>query len=282
MKRQQKSSWVRGVRPLFWWLLLVLVLFSIHLNQQLLEQTRLYFTVSLNGQPLPYPVTVAWDGKPIQSGENISLGNHRFAITGPKTGSFTTNLSIWYGKHDLGEIRLVRSMGRLSVKADPPAEWITISGPEFSTNLQDSSGADLKVPTDSYNVGAQYRRWSGSQTASVMEDLVSSVTFSPKFGAVDLTCNRDGATYRLQNASGQVIVSDNLPVVVGDLPVGDYQATALYHSRTMQKSVHVEAGVTNDVALQFVLGTVQLETTPPGAEVRMADGSYLGQTPLLL
>jgi hypothetical protein len=145
---------------MLWWLLLVAVLFTIRTHQRLLEKTRLSFSISLTGQPVPYPVLVTWDGRPITSGDKISLGNHRFTISGPKTTSFTTNLSIWYGRHDLGAIALARSTGTLSVKAEPAALTIAISGPEFSTNLQDSGGANLILPTDSYTVNAQYRRWS--------------------------------------------------------------------------------------------------------------------------
>jgi PEGA domain len=276
----EKKAWVW--RPLLWWLLLVLVLFGIRSNQRMLEQTRLLFSISLNGQPLPYPVTVTWDGRPINSGDKIPLGSHRFAITGPKTDSFITNLSVWYGRHDLGDISLMRSMGALSVKADPPALSITVNGPEFSTNLQDSSGASLTVPTDLYSVSAQYRRWPDSQTVSVTEDSTMPVTFSPKFGTMHLACNRDGATFQLRDESRQIQESGSLPATVSDLPPGNYQATVLYHGRTMQKSILLQADMTNEMPFQFVLGAVQLETMPSGAQVRTTDGNYLGQTPLLL
>ena len=108
----RQRSWVRGLRPLLWWLLLFLVLYGIRLNEQLLEQTRLFYSISLNSQPLPYDVAITFDGRPIISGENIPLGNHRFEITGKNTDPFATNLFIWYGRHDLGEIRLKRSMAR--------------------------------------------------------------------------------------------------------------------------------------------------------------------------
>jgi hypothetical protein len=39
--------WRRILRPLFWWLLLVLVLFAIHTHQRLMEKTRLEFTVTM-------------------------------------------------------------------------------------------------------------------------------------------------------------------------------------------------------------------------------------------
>ena len=48
----RQRGWMRGVRPLFWWLLLVRVLLGIRTHQRLSEQTRLLFSVSMSGQPL--------------------------------------------------------------------------------------------------------------------------------------------------------------------------------------------------------------------------------------
>lgn len=267
---------------MLWWLLLVAVLFTIRTHQRLLEKTRLYFSISLKGQPVPYPVLVTWDGRPITSGDKISLGQHHFAITGPKTTSFVRDLSIWYGRHDLGEIALARSMGTLTVKADSAALSIAISGPEFSTNLEGSPGANLYVPADQYAVSAQYRRWSDSRTVSVTEGSVTPITFFPKFSAVDLSCNRGGATFRFQSDSGQIQESGNLPATVTDLPAGNYQARIYYHGQTMQKSMFLQAGMTNGMPFQFELGAAELQTTPSGAEVHSEDGNYLGQTPLLV
>lgn len=272
----------RVLLPLVWWLLLVAVLFAIRTHRRLVEETRLYFSISLKGQPLPYPVTVTWDGRPIVSGEKISVGNHRFAVAGPKTTSFSTNLSIWYGRHDLGDITLARSTGTLSVKADPAALSIAITGPEFSTNMEDSSGAELTLPTDQYTVSAQYRRWSDSRTVSVTDGSVSPVSFAPKFSTVNLSCNRDGASYQFQSDNGQIQESGNLPSTVDDLPAGNYQARVYYHGLTMQRSISLQAGTTKDMPFQFELGAAKLETTPSGAEVHSEDGNYLGQTPLLV
>jgi hypothetical protein len=276
-------GWMRGVRPLLWWLLLVLVLYGIRTHQQLSEQTRLYYSISLNGQPLAYYVAITFDGEPIKSGDNIWLGSHRFEVTGPNTDPFATNFAIiWYGRHELGEIRLKRSTGALSVKAFPPAQVIAISGPEVSTNLPDSSGAILTVPTGSYTVSAQYRHWSDSQMVPVSRDTMSPATFSPRFGALRLTCNKNDATYRLEFDNGQSVDSGNLPATVIDLPTGSYRLTIGYHNRQTQKFAVVEASVTNEVPIQFVYGAAQLETVPSGAEVLTANGNYLGQTPLLL
>jgi hypothetical protein len=89
--------WRRVLRPLFWWLLLVLVLFGIHTHQRLMEKTRLNFNATLAGH-MPFPEDVAtFDGQPAFSGQNISLGNHQFTVTHPKGETFSTNLFVWYG-----------------------------------------------------------------------------------------------------------------------------------------------------------------------------------------
>ncbi len=231
---------------------------------------------------MPYQVAINWDGRPINSGDKISLGSHSFAIIAPKTESFSTNLFIGYGRYDLGEIRLVRSTGTLSVKADPPAQSIVINGPEFSTNLQDCHSINLKVPTDTYNVSALYHRWSDSRNVSVMEDSVSPVTFSPKFSTIDLSCNRSGTTFQIQNDAGQIQESGSLPATITDLLPGTYQVNVYYHGRSMRKSIYAQGGITNEVPIQYILGAVCLRTVPGGAAVHGSDGNYLGQTPLLL
>ena len=280
MGSQHKSGWVRGVRPSFWWLILVLVLYGIRWNQQQVEQTRLYFTISLNGQPLVYPVYVTWDGRPINNGDEIALGGHLFKISGPKTEPYTTNISVWYGKHDLGEIRLARSFGTLSIKADPPPRTITISGSEYSTTLDNWTATNLTVPTDDYAVNFQYNQWSDSRSVTVKADSTSSVAFSPDIGMLNMTCNRDGATFQIQNESGQV-ESGDLPDSAS-LPPGKYQVWAQYHRRTIQKTADVQKGAIGELQFQFFLGAVQFETHPVGAEVHAANGEYLGRTPLLL
>ena len=272
------GRWLGVLRPIFWWLLLMLVLFGIRTHQRLTEQTRLSFTVTLNGQPLE--TTTALDGQIFSSGQKISLGNHRFAVSNPKAEPFTTNFFAWYGSHNFGEIKLKRSVGTLNVRANPPASTITITGPEFSTTLYDSTGTNLVLPTDSYTVSARYPHWSQSQNVTVYDNQSVPCNFAPQLGAVHLTCNKDGATYLLQ--STDQTFTGNLPITLTDLPVEDYKLKVFYHRRRMEKSVAIEAGVTNEMPAQFVLGAIRIESSPTGASVTATNGSYLGQTPLEL
>jgi hypothetical protein len=277
---KRDGNLLRILRPLFWWLLLVLVLFGLRENQIWLEKTRIQFSITMNGQSLRFDAVTKMDGQPVSAGQNISLGSHTLSVSHPKADAFSTNFSVWYGGQDLGELKLNRSKGTLNVQASPPATTIIISGPEFSLTLHDSAGKSLLVPTDQYVVEAQYPHWSQSQNSTVINGRVSPCVFSPRFGALHLTCNHDGATYGLQQAEGQNVESGNLPVTVDGLPAGSYQLTVSYHNRQLQKSVVVEAGVTNEVPLKFALGAAKLESVPAAANVNAADGRYLGQTPL--
>lgn len=260
----QKNSSGRVLRPFLWWLLLVLVLAGIHWNSVMLERTRLYFSTSLNGQPVPYLITETLDGRPTASGDRIFLGKHHFEITSPQTDPITMDLSIWYGRHDLGDIHLKRSTGTLSVSAVPAAQWITIQGSEFSTSLSNSSGANLTVPTDTYAVNVQYPHWNGSQTASVARDATAPVAFSPRFGALHITCNRDGATFQLRDSNGQNIEYGTMPETLTELPTGDYQLIATHHNHQLQQSVMVDANVTNEVPIDFEYGGAVFESVPSG------------------
>jgi PEGA domain len=268
--------WPQALRPVFWWLLLILVLFGIRTHQRLMEQTRLNFTVTLNGQPLE--ATAVLDRQTVSSGQNISLGSHRFIVSNPKTETFTTNFFAWYGPHNFGEIKLKRSVGTLNVQANPPASTITITGPEFSTTLSNSVGTNISVPTDLYTVSAQYPHWSQSQNITVSDDQSVLCSFAPQLGAIHLTSNKDGATYLLQS-SDQTFTGD-LPVVLTDLPVENYQLTVTYRRLLLKKPVTVEASVTNEMPVQFVLGEIHIESRPSGSSVTTTNGNYLGQTPL--
>ena len=280
-KQDKRFGRVLGIlRPLFWWLLLVLVLYGIRTHQRLMEQTRLVYSISLDGQPFPYPVSVTVDGQPFGNGDKLSLFSHQFQINCSKTGSFATNLFIWYGQHDLGDIRLKRSIGTFLVQSSPMAQHITVTGPEFSTVLTNNSS--FPVPTDQYHVEARYSRVTEFQDVSVYPSQTAMCIFSPQFGALHLTCNHEGAMYQLQDSKGQYMDGGSLPATVAELPAGSYQLTVTHHNHQLQRSIFVGAGTTNDVPFEFQYGSANLETDPTGASVEDDQGRQWGTTPLTL
>ena len=163
--------WLRVLRPLQWWFLLVLVLYGIRTHQRLMQQTRLMFTATVNKRTDYSEPTATLDGAPAFNGQLITLGNHVFTVTHPKGESFSTNLFIWYGGRDLGAIDLKRSKGVLTVSVNPPAPLLSIRGPEFEITLTNSTGLSTSVPTDQYEVEARYHHWEKSQPVTVSANI---------------------------------------------------------------------------------------------------------------
>lgn len=275
--------WRRVLRPLFWWLLLVLVLFGIHTHQRLMEKTRLNFTATLAGH-MPFPEDVAtFDGQPAFSGQNIPLGNHQFTVTQPKGETFSTNLFVWYGAHNFGTIDLKRTMGILTVTANPPADYLVIRGPEWSVTLTNSAGLTRTVPTDVYGIEVRYPHWQKNYTAGVYANQTAFCTIAPHFGGLQLGCNQADATFQMQDADGQWVANGNLPATVDGLPAGVYRLTATHHGHQRTDALTVRPDTNTSAQLDFHYGKAVFATTPSGASVTTTDdGRSWGETPLTL
>src|ERR1035438_2257784 len=246
-----KGGWheLRILRPLLWWFLLVLVMFGIRTHQRLMEKTRLKFSVSLQGQAIDAIAT--FDGKPAFSGQNISLGSHQLVISGPKADTYSTNLFIWYGEHNLGDIALKRTLGNLTVMVKPSAQRLIIRGPEWSVTLRNSSGTNVSVPTDNYDVEADFAHSQERNQVLVAAYYSSPLHIAPRFGSVQLECNQPDASYQFQDSSGQNVSSGSLPATITELPVGSYAIFATHHGNQHQSSVFVNAAATNTVPMNF-------------------------------
>jgi hypothetical protein len=275
-----ERGWVRGLRPIFYWLLLVLVLFGIRTHQRLMEKTLLNFSVSMQGQAID--ATAAFDGKPAFSGQKIPLGNHTLVVTHPKGETFSTNLFIWYGEHNLGTIDLKRAKGILAVTADPPAPLLSIRGPEWSVTLTNSPGLTATVPTDQYTVESRYAHWERADDVSVFAGSTATWRIAPRLGAVQLSCNHSNATFQLLTLDNRQVEAGGCPSLITELPEGDYKLTSQHHGHERDQTLAVKAGVTNDNPVEFLYGAAVLETEPPDAAVQDGNGRIWGVTPLNL
>lgn len=276
------SKWLRVLRPFFWWGILVLVLYGYRVHQRLAAETRLTFSTILQGRVVDNEASATLDGRQIWSGGQVPLGWHTFSISHPKAETCTTNLFIWYGKHDLGEMALLRGTGTLSIQSSPPAALLTIRGPEFSVTLTNSAGADLTVPMDRYVVEAKYGHAGETQDVSVYPHLVGSWRFAPRIGALRVTCNQYGASFQLLKADGQLVEEGELPATVKDVPEGRYNLVGVHHGNRREQSVTVGTGKTNSVEVDFLYGAAILDSRPSGATVTSGDGRSWGATPLQL
>ena len=275
-------AWLRALRPLLWWFLVVLVILGVLWHRHAMEKTQLNYTVVLAGRLLLTDDEASLDGQPAASGQRLSLGKHTLTITHPKAATFTTNFFGWYGGRNLGKIILQRTMGSLNVTAAPAMPTLTITGPEFSLTLHDTTGTNLLVPTDTYQVRAESGRWSDATNCLVTASAVVPCNFSPRLGALALTCNQPGTTYQLRDDHDNKVATGNLPATLIGLPVGNYLVVAIHHGTVLTNSGPVVADTTNSLSLEFQLGAVALETMPIGAEVADETGQRLGQTPFTL
>jgi len=273
---------MRGLRPLAWWAVFVLVLFAIHEHQEWIQRTRLGFSVSLEGQPLPFEVTATLDDRPISSGDRLSLGPHTFAIKHPKVELFSMDLFIWYGERNLGDITLKRAVGVLAVDAHPLVRLLTIRGPEFSLTLTNSAGLTSSVPTDVYAITAEYANWQERQEVAVYGRTTTSRSFAPRLGILRVESNRGETEFEVRSANDTVVKVGKAPTTIPDLPAGNYRVICQYHGNRRESSVLVGAGQTNLAQVDYVFGAAMIESQPSGARVATVDGRELGATPLLI
>jgi tetratricopeptide (TPR) repeat protein len=272
--------WSRTLRPLALWVILVVILFGIRTHERLMERTRLEFTVSLEGRPAE-DADVRFDNGRISSGEKIPLGRHRFTVWHPKAEPFSTNLFIWYGGIDFGDIALSRSKGTLTVKANPSGALLTIQGPEFSLSLTNSPGVSTTLPTDHYSVAVSNAHWQDAREITVSSEGAGVVEFEPRLGAVQLTCNQSEASFQVYKTDGQLLEAGDLPAWIVEVPEGTYNVVSWHHKNKKEQVFAVQAGITNSVQLEFTYGAALLETEPPGAAVMTLGGQECGKTPLL-
>ena len=248
------------LRPLLWWLILVLVLYGIKLHQRLSEQTHLWFNPVLQGRSVSDEAAATLDNQPITSGTHIAIGRHQFTITHLKAEPFSTNLFIWYGRHDLGDIILKRGFGSLAITANPSAGLIDIQGPEFSLKLTNSTGITVTVPTDRYTVDAYYQHWQQRQETTVISTLPGTCTFAPRFGTVQLTCNQSGASFQVVDTNEQLFEAGDFPATIQEVPEGSYKVNAWHHGNHLEQALTVSVENTNSTEVQFDYGTAVLET----------------------
>jgi hypothetical protein len=275
-------NWFRAFRPLILWAIFVLALYGYRLHQKWIVRTRLHFSVSMEGRPIDGESAAVLDGFKLGSSDRVRLGWRKLSVSHPKGENFTTNLFIWYGPTDLGEIRLKRHYGTLELRSNPTAQRIQIRGPEFSQTLSNSAGTTLRIPSDQYAIEAHYQHWRQSDWAEVAPNRNSLVNLTPRLGVLRLQCNQADSSFTLADSTGRQIDQGKFPGVVADLMMGRYALTSTHHGNEHVRTVSVDAWKTNDVAIEIAYGEARLESEPAGASVLAANGRWLGYTPLLV
>jgi hypothetical protein len=276
------AYWRRVLRPLLWWCLLVLVLYGIRLHQRWNAQTHLRFSANVPGQNTFADTYAEMDGRPYYSGQQLNIGRHKLVVTQQNGYPFTTNMFVWYGPHDLGNIILERTKGTLVVSCSPSAARLIIRGAEFSTTLTNSSGFNSRVPTGNYKVEALYDHWRNADTASITTDGMASKSFTPRFGSVVVAGSHPDIRFELRDLNGELMAAGQVPMLISGLPeVSQYKLTSERKDDQKTQMVAVRYGTTNDVQVEFTYGVVTIESKPVGAKIYRSK-KEIGITPLTL
>jgi len=276
------AYWRRVLRPLFWWCLLVLVLYGIRLHQRWNAQTHLRFSASVPGQNAFADTYAEVDGRPYYSGQQLNMGQHKLVINQQNGYPFSTNMFVWYGSHNLGNIILERTKGTLAVSCSPPADRLIIRGAEFSTTLTNSSGFNSRVPTGNYQIEALYAHWRDADTATITTDGMASKSFDPRFGSVAVTGSHPDIRFELRNLDGELMAAGQVPMLITGLPEGSqYKLTAERKDDQKTLAVAVRYENTNDINVEYTYGVVTIVSKPAGAKIYRAR-EEIGTTPLTL
>ncbi len=270
------------LRPIILWFCLVAVLCGVHTHQTLMERTRLLFSLRLNGLPPPFEPKVTLDGVPVTAGQRLSLGLHSFSIEHRKIVPFSTNIFVWYGQKDLGNISLGRASATLTLQVDPMARVLSITGSEFTTVLTNSAGMTLSVPTDDYVISARFAHVLQRDNISVALGSPNTLTIAPRFGTLALDCNQAGASFALRSADGRLLETGGFPSRISELPEGSYGLTTEHHHNKEERRLSIKAATTNILRVELVYGAANIQTEPPGARIISSDNIDYGETPAVL
>ncbi len=260
---------------------MVLLMFVYRTHERLSAKTSVSFEPTLANKSVSCESQATIDRKSVRSGQCISIGWHTLIISHPKAKSFSTNLFVWYGDNELGQIVLERATGMLAVNARPAAHTLTIRGPEFSLTLTNTPGITSAVPTDQYIIEATYKYWHHREEVTVLTGDTASQSFTPKLGMLRIEASHADATYQLRDAKGTRLEFGSLPATLPELPEGNYELTARRKRDQREMPVRINANLANLIRMEFVYGAALIESDPSGATV-YSDSSELGVTPLIL
>ena len=281
-KSKPRRHWRRALRPLAWWLILVLILYTYRLHERYSAQTNIQFSVTIEGRSVPsYELKCHLDGISILSGEHVSLGWHTFTAAHSKADAFKIDFFVWYGENNLGDLALTRTRGTLIVTANPPPQAIAIRGPEFNQTFTNVSAVTSSVPTDRYVIETQYRYGAHKQEATVSDYSTNSVSFNPRLGLLQLECNQTNASFELVSSESGVLKRGNYPMFLKDVPEGSYTVLTTHGDNQKSEAFAIEAAKTNQYRAEILYGAALIESKPSGAGVWSGE-KYFGITPLVL
>ena len=267
-------------RPLLCWFVLSFVLVTWRHHQQQERKATIEFTVSVEGRNGFVSHEAELNQFHFASGRRSGLGRKELTIRAANAEPYITNLFVWYGGKNLGNIKLARSRGTLELKVTPAALSVAVIGQEANTNLNNATTASISFPTGHYKVKAQFARFSTESQIEVTRNSAAALVIDPGVTIFALDSQPTSAEFELKSiAFPNLLVRSNTPNTMSDLPAGDY-ALRIWH-RDYEKSMPVRLHrnvKTNELTVTFDYGRLTIVSEPSAAEIRNGT-NLLGTTP---
>lgn len=221
------------------------------------------------------------DGERFFIGQRLQPGHRKLVVTATDVEPVERDLFLWLGEHDLGTIKLARSRGTLLVSARPQPATIEIRGPFLTNSSQIAGSAAVfdSIPVGRYNVTAFFAHSSEGWEADVVRNQTTRLNLEGKVGVLNVSTIPADADFSLTGGLRRDIqVKGKTPVVVNQLPPGQYMLEVARDDYRKSLRVDVTAGRTNDLKVAFEYAEVYVASDPEGATIYLNDRD-VGLTP---
>lgn len=245
------------------------------------DNTTLSFSFVLDGKPLPVGTApaVQVDGQPFTSGCTISPGKHKLTADLQIAEPFACRVRVVCGNKNLGALPLESSKGSLIVTVNPsPASVVLRRGIE-AAGKGDAPLTVTNLPFGNYDLEIQRGEYKEVRSVKIEGRKRTEVKIDLNLGGVELSSDPADAEFQLSGNGRQW--DGKLPILIGDVPVGDYRLTARRKGWEVDTTLSVGRGVMQTNKIEFPYGSIDVSSEPSGLVVS-TNGVEIGKTPTVL
>jgi tetratricopeptide (TPR) repeat protein len=270
-----------GFRSIIVWVLASFVLLSWQYHRQQALQATTQFTVSMEGRSPLYRAEL--NGSVFDAGSHSGLGHKRLTLRAANAELFVTNVFVWYGGKNLGNLSLTRSRGMLDFSITSAARRFTVTGQETNGSFGSTTHEILSLPTGRYKLTTEFTRFTSEQDIEIFANQTHRVSINPFITALRLDSQPTDAEFHLTSITTPGIsIRSNTPVLLAEMPTGKYELAIWKgdYRKTMPVALTGSEG-TNELMVEFDYASISVTSTPPGAQV-LHGARRLGVTPAIL
>jgi hypothetical protein len=270
-------------RPLLCWIVISTGLLALRHHQQQERKATILFAVSVEGRTGQPPYEAELNQLHFEAGKHSGLGQKKLTIRANDTDPFVTNVFVWYGGKNLGNITLPRRRGTLDLSVIPHALRVEVTNREANRVLYNAARESITLPTGSYQVTARFARFTMERTIEIAPHRIERLVIDPGITALALDSQPTNAEFELNSVMPpDISVRSNTPVTITDLPSGQYELRIWQGD--YQKTVPLKLNArqsTNQLSVQFDYGKLTINSDPSNATIHTSE-KMLGQTPAVL